>query len=53
MRAFWDLIEVTDRAAILALDKVDGLLKRGKFRTRVEKAVEHVRPAQKAITFDA
>lgn len=52
MNAFWKTIENLDFAAFRALDKMDTWLGREKYRARVEKAVEHVRPAQKAIRFE-
>lgn len=52
MRALWTTFEIADRASFLALDKLDKLLGRGDFRSRTEKAIDHVRPPQKAITFD-
>ena len=38
---------------MVTFDKVDGLLGRDTYRQRTEKAVEHVRTPQKAISFDA
>jgi hypothetical protein len=52
MRALWNTFEIADRAAFLTLEKIDKLLGRTDFRSRTEKAVEHVRPAQKAIQFE-
>lgn len=52
MHAFWKTIEVLDHAAFRTLDKVDTWLGRDKYRARIEKTVEHVRPAQKAIRFE-
>jgi hypothetical protein len=52
MRAIWIAFETLDRATFVTLDKVDKWLGRETFRERTEKAVSHVRPAQKAITFE-
>ncbi len=52
MRAFWNALEIADRTSFLALDKLDESLGRPRFRARSEKAIEHVRPPQKAITFE-
>jgi hypothetical protein len=52
MEAFWKTIEKLDFAAFRALDRVDSWLGNDKYRARIEKEVEHVRPAQKAIRFE-
>jgi len=53
MHALWKAIEILDSAAFDALDRWDAWRKKDAYRKRVEKAVEHVRTPQKAITFDA
>lgn len=53
MRTFWETAERLDRAAIFLLDKVRKVRKQESFRESAEQAVEHVRPAQRAIQFDA
>lgn len=52
MQAFWKTVEKLDHTAFRALDRIDTWLGRDKYRTRIEKSVEHVRPAQKAIRFE-
>lgn len=52
MNILWNTLEKLDRAAFVTLDKVDTWLGRDNYRKRTEKAVEHVRAPQKAISFD-
>ncbi len=52
MRAFWDTIEKLDLGSFRSLDRLDSLLGRDTYRKRIEKAVEDVRPPQRAIQFD-
>ena len=52
VEAIWNALEKLDHATFVTLDKVDKMLGRDPYRKRAEKAVENVRPAQKAITFD-
>lgn len=53
MSVFWNTLEKLDRAVILAAQKIEALTGKESFRASEEKRVEHVRPPQKAITFDA
>jgi hypothetical protein len=52
MQVLWNAFEILDRATIVTLTKTDEMLSRAPFRERIEKAVAHVRPAQKAIAFE-
>jgi len=49
----WVGLEKLDRVLLTGAQTVERLAKRDSFRARMEKSVEEVRPAQKAIQFDA
>ncbi len=53
MNALWTTLEVLDRTLFSAAKKLEDLRGKEPFRAQEEKRIEHVRPPQKAITFDA
>jgi hypothetical protein len=53
MRLLWDALEILDRTAISALERVDKLTKKESYFERTKKVTENVRAPQRVIQFES